>query len=173
MKQTLKPKNKNANPHRTVNKPGLIIGFFLGVYLFLFFIPMVARADTQTYLTEYNNPYKNFTYHGIPAFALSYKNGGTIVLSCNSDSMHLVFNCNDKLILIPANNNISVGDIVAYLGGGKWRYDYIIHRVIEVGYKNNKPFYITKGDNNKYIDPWIVYPYQIKYKVVGKFKTYP
>ena len=109
--------------------------------------------------------YKNFS-----RAAVAYKNTGTIIVSCGSQSMWPEFTCDDRLIMVPAKN-ISVGDVVAYLGGGRWKTDYVMHRVVSVWreYKTNRTYYVTKGDNNKYPDPWPVYDYQVKWKIVGKW----
>lgn len=110
------------------------------------------------------------TYHGNEFYnnfsraAVAYKNTGTILVSCKSQSMYPTFTCEDRLIMIPMKNP-KVGDAVAYLGRGMWKTDYVMHRIIRI----QNGTYTLKGDNNPVEDPYPVYDYQIKWQIVGKW----
>ena len=57
------------------------------------------------------------------------------------------------LEIIPDNpEEINVGDVIAYQSS----YGVIVHRVIERGEDVNGFYYIVKGDNNKFKDPFKV-----------------
>lgn len=59
--------------------------------------------------------------------------------------------------------DVAIGDIIIYK---KFSTHKTIHRVIDIRVLNKRRFYfITKGDNNEYIDEYIVYPHQIIGKV--------
>jgi len=67
---------------------------------------------------------------------------------CGSNSMSPVFSCNDKLWgYKPSSNEIGVGDIIF----SKNPSGNLIHRVI--GFTEDGK-YITKGDNNNFIDEY-------------------
>jgi signal peptidase len=65
-------------------------------------------------------------------------------------------------------NNIQVGDIIVYYGTWSDQPKNIVHRVIKVNKEDNgTTTYITKGDNNlTNPDPVIIYPNDLRYKVV-------
>lgn len=81
-----------------------------------------------------------------------------------TDSMEPKIHPGDLVIVYPSPN-VKPGDVILYrldLGGNEY---LIIHRVIDIGYdENGDLYYVTKGDNRKYPDPWRVYPEQ----VIGK-----
>ncbi|MEE9525585.1 MAG: signal peptidase I [Candidatus Woesearchaeota archaeon] len=82
----------------------------------------------------------------------------------DTHSMEPVLNSNSiSLELLPhLPSDIELGDIISYKAGSI----VIIHRVVEIG--NDGQWYaITKGDNNKEIDPDKVRFEQIKGVVVG------
>lgn len=84
-----------------------------------------------------------------------------------SGSMEPVLYRGDIVIIDtnPSTTNINVGDIVVY--DATWYPQPVIHRVIEKGYTSNGSLaYLIKGDNNKVPDQTLVYPDQIKSKVV-------
>jgi hypothetical protein len=57
------------------------------------------------------------------------------------------------LEIIPDNSEqINVGDVIAYQSS----YGVIVHRVIEKGEDSEGVYYIVKGDNNKFKDPFKV-----------------
>jgi len=92
-----------------------------------------------------------------------------------SKSMEPVLYRGDIVIIEKANfiginefntSDMEVGDIVVY--DAVWFNDGpVIHRVIgsDIDVKGNK-YYIIKGDNNHAPDPMVVYPTQIRAKVV-------
>jgi len=93
-------------------------------------------------------------------------------VSCETDSMYPVFNCNDTLITIEPRNkkDIKVGSIILFRGTKKqlelYEGDvkYIIHRVKEIDHKR---CYITKGDNNYYEDDYRPCFYDVEFIVKG------
>lgn len=73
------------------------------------------------------------------------------------------------IILVDSNvNNIEVGDIIVYYGTWTETPENIVHRVVKKEIKNGSVAYITKGDHNSAPDPVIVYPDQIRFKVISK-----
>ena len=93
-------------------------------------------------------------------------------ISCETDSMYPVFDCNDTLIVTEPRNkkDIKIGDIIWFKGTKEQLelyegdVEYIVHRVKKIDYKG---CYITKGDNNYYEDDYTPCFYDIKFKVVG------
>ncbi|ACS34628.1 Signal peptidase, peptidase S26B [Thermococcus gammatolerans EJ3] len=81
-----------------------------------------------------------------------------------TDSMKPNINPGDLVVIYPSRD-VHPGDVVLYrieLGGTEYR---IIHRVVAIRTdQEGRIYYVTKGDNRKYTDPWRVYPDQ----VVGK-----
>ena len=81
-----------------------------------------------------------------------------------TDSMEPKIHPGDLVVVSPVKD-VKPGDVILYrleLGNTEYR---IIHRVVDVKYdENGNLYYITKGDNRKYPDPWRVYPGQ----VIGK-----
>lgn len=64
----------------------------------------------------------------------------------------------NALEVYPANpDQISVGDIISY----QTPYGILIHRVIEKGRDENGIYYLVKGDNNRFPDP-----YKVRYRDV-------
>jgi len=83
-----------------------------------------------------------------------------------TDSMEPRINPGDLIVVYPAHN-VKPGDVVLYwVELGEATY-HITHRIVGVGYdESGRLYYITKGDNRKYPDPWRVYPYQVVGKVL-------
>ena len=64
----------------------------------------------------------------------------------------------NALEIYPANpESINVGDIISY----HTSYGILIHRVIEKGHDENGIYYLVKGDNNRFPDP-----YKVRYRDV-------
>jgi hypothetical protein len=68
-------------------------------------------------------------------------------------------------IVPQSENDISVGDIIAY--ESESHTGTIIHRVIEIGNDNEGTYYVLKGDNNPVPDPGKVRFSQIKRVLVA------
>ena len=87
---------------------------------------------------------------------------GSIVIKIHGESMIPTF-CDGDIVKITKAKSINVGDIICY-----WLYDennksiIIAHRVIFV----RKNYVLTKGDNNKFIDPVKV----LTSKIIGKIE---
>lgn len=114
--------------------------------------------------------------------------GSDIPLSCASHSMIPAFDCHAKLTAIRTDTkNLSIGDIIVFGYTPDMRLDestkhngisFIIHRIVDVQksivtnckhgvcWTTNKINYITKGDDNNYIDPWLVPYHNVYWKVV-------
>ncbi|WP_457743080.1 signal peptidase I [Thermococcus sp.] len=85
-----------------------------------------------------------------------------------TNSMQPTINPGDLVIVKPVNPyKLHVGDIILYevhLGNATYR---ITHRIVAIGYdQEGRLYFITKGDNRRYTDPWRVYPNQVIGKVV-------
>ncbi len=85
-----------------------------------------------------------------------------------TDSMEPHINPNDLVVTRPVpTNELHVGDVVLYrvnIGNTTYR---ITHRI--VGMKTDsggRLYYVTKGDNRNYTDPWRVYPGQVVGRVI-------
>lgn len=76
-------------------------------------------------------------------------------------SMYPLLRENDLVIIIPPRN-LQLGDIVVFKND---RNEYIIHRIIAIAScKDGGKVYITKGDNNIYIDTTISIAYRVSRK---------
>lgn len=96
-------------------------------------------------------------------------------LSCDTNSMYPI-TCHDNLTAYHVKPyNLTNGTIIWYSITPEMRLKYtdynfkgigwIMHRIVEVKGTGYNKTYITRGDNNSYNDPWIVKPYQIRFKV--------
>jgi len=88
------------------------------------------------------------------------------VILTNSMEPHI--NPNDLVVTKPVDPaQLHVGDIIMYqikIGNATYR---ITHRIIAIEHLPNGEYYfITKGDNRKYRDPWKVYPQDVVGKVI-------
>ncbi|CAD5245219.1 signal peptidase I [Thermococcus camini] len=80
-----------------------------------------------------------------------------------TDSMQPEINPNDLVVTRPVSpDELHVGDVILYrleIGNSTYK---ILHRIVEMRVDNNgSVYYLTRGDNRRYIDPWNVYPDQI------------
>ncbi|WP_297497967.1 signal peptidase I [Thermococcus sp.] len=85
-----------------------------------------------------------------------------------TDSMKPSINPGDLVITRPVDpSELHVGDVILYeihIGGNTYR---ITHRIVEIRTDpSGRYYFITKGDNRRYPDPWSVYPGQVLGKVV-------
>ncbi len=85
-----------------------------------------------------------------------------------TNSMQPTINPGDLVITRPVPpSELHVGDIILYevhLGNATYK---ITHRIVAIRTdKNGRYYFLTKGDNRKYIDPWRVYPDQVIGKVI-------
>ena len=85
-----------------------------------------------------------------------------------TDSMKPHINPGDLVITKPVDpSQLHVGDVVMYrvtIGTNEYR---ITHRIVAIKTDPDGNYYfLTKGDNRRYIDPWRVYPDQVVGKVV-------
>lgn len=112
-------------------------------------------------------------YHNFTNAAVISRNYGTFFYLCGSDSMSPTFDCADTLIITRTFGNAQVGDIIVASIQDKslWSMtaDYLFHRVIDIGYDKKGKYYITKGDNNDYIDPILTRRYNFNWKITGKW----
>jgi len=85
-----------------------------------------------------------------------------------TDSMEPNINPNDLVITMPVSQDeLRVGDVILYRVTLQNSTYMITHRI--VGIKTDPEgniYYVTKGDNRSYTDPWYVYPEQVVGKVV-------
>ncbi len=83
-----------------------------------------------------------------------------------TDSMEPHINPGDLVVVYPTHH-VKPGDVILYrldLGGARY---HITHRVVGIAHdESGRLYYVTKGDNRKYPDPWKVYPDQVVGKVV-------
>jgi len=85
-----------------------------------------------------------------------------------TDSMEPHINPNDLVITRPVNpSQLHPGDVILYrvtIGNSTFR---ITHRIVAIKTAPSGGYYfVTKGDNRKYTDPWRVYPDQVIGKVI-------
>jgi signal peptidase len=84
-----------------------------------------------------------------------------------SGSMEPVLHKGDIIFVDYNVNNIQIGDIIVYYGTWPGKPLNIVHRVIKVNQEpNGTTTYITKGDNNPDRDPVIIYPTDLRCKVI-------
>ncbi len=82
-----------------------------------------------------------------------------LILTVNGDSMYPVLKPGQKIKVIGKscfNRKIRKGDIIVFR---KFNSHFTTHRIIEILYDENKRElgYRTKGDNNGYVDEYVVY----------------
>jgi signal peptidase len=85
-----------------------------------------------------------------------------------TDSMEPHINPDDLVITRPVDpSQLHQGDVILYkieLANSTYR---ITHRIVSIKTDpSGKYYFVTKGDNRKYRDPWRVYPNQVVGKVV-------
>lgn len=85
-----------------------------------------------------------------------------------TDSMKPNINPDDMVITRPVSpEDVHVGDVILYrieIGNATYR---ITHRVVDIKTDpDGNIYYVTKGDNREYADPWRVYPSQVVGRVV-------
>ncbi|ASJ02110.1 S26 family signal peptidase [Thermococcus profundus] len=85
-----------------------------------------------------------------------------------TDSMKPTINPGDLVVTRPVSpDELHVGDIILYrvtVGDSTYR---ITHRIVDVRTdEDGNLYYVTRGDNRKYADPWRVYPDQVVGRVV-------
>lgn len=76
---------------------------------------------------------------------------------------------NDTIVATDNFNELKVGDIIWFKNNHKDIYpglDFIFHRIIEI----EQDGYLTKGDNNECVDPFLVKKDEVVFKIVGKLK---
>ena len=86
-------------------------------------------------------------------------------LAIGSNSMAKIINKGDIVIIDKKNDNIDIGDVIAFEQGGR----IIVHRVINILDYDGK-LYVTKGDSNKDPDDWTVSDKNLTGKVISKIK---
>lgn len=91
-------------------------------------------------------------------------NGASLSRYAETGSMKPTFdeNSNGIRIVPKTENDIEVGDIIAYSRGE----NLIVHRVIEKGTDSNGVYFIPKGDNNSISDGKVRFK-DIKYLTIG------
>ena len=84
-----------------------------------------------------------------------------------TDSMEPHINSNDLIVTAPVSgNDLRTGEVIMYhvtLGNSTYQ---IVHRIVGVQSGSSGVYYVTRGDNRNYTDPWKVYPDQVVGKVV-------
>ncbi|WP_048150363.1 signal peptidase I [Thermococcus sp. AM4] len=83
-----------------------------------------------------------------------------------TDSMEPKIHPGDLVVVYPSKD-VQPGDVILYrieIGGTEYR---IIHRVVAIRTdQEGRIYYVTKGDNRRYVDPWRVYPDQVLGKLL-------
>lgn len=92
----------------------------------------------------------------IIAFALGYR--GFIIAS---NSMSPTLERGDLILIDTKENTVEDGDIIIFIVEN----NIVTHRVIEHYELDGKTYYLTKGDANNAVDPWILHNEQI----IGKY----
>ena len=103
---------------------------------------------------------KNLENHNVFRIILEeLNNGKETYFSVHGNSMYPTIKDGENVKIIKYQN-IKIGDIIAYYLENNSECKIIVHRVIFLRTK----YVLTKGDNNKYIDPLRV-PYE---NILGK-----
>lgn len=87
---------------------------------------------------------------------------GKCMIRISGDSMVPSYSHNQS-ILIKKSNSYNIGDVVVIKRVNR----FIVHRIIDVMVMGDKKFYLTKGDNNTFVDRWFR-KNEIVAKVVGE-----
>jgi len=128
---------------------------------------------TQPYSTNTNelkSPYDHIKEEEIDVMVdkvvLNIKNA-TWAKFTDTNSMDPVIDkgANSIELLPKLENEIHIGDIISYKA--EFTEGYVIHRVVDIRKDEEGTYYITKGDNNKNIDPNKVRFEQIRGLVVA------
>ncbi len=85
-----------------------------------------------------------------------------------TDSMKPHINPGDLVVTRPVPpSELHVGDVILYkleVGNATYR---IVHRIVAIRTDDaGRLYFVTKGDNRRYPDPWRVYPEQVIGKVI-------
>ncbi len=91
--------------------------------------------------------------------------GRITAMAIGSGSMTGAINKGDVAILDKKAQKYKVGDIIAFEMNGA----IIIHRIVDIN-RGDRMYYITKGDANRGVDSWKVYPELIKGKCIFTVK---
>jgi signal peptidase I len=99
--------------------------------------------------------------------------GCSYYVSCETNSMHPTFDCDDTLLAVypSSKRDVEPGDIIWFASPRDYRESYqdkkvvyTVHRITRMDYKG---CYVTKGDNNQLEDVYHPCFYDIKFKIVG------
>jgi len=154
----------------------LIISFFATV----FFLCGYAYRGAETHCTENTFPFMpgnkslaspkdRISYKQIHVYddevVLDIKNVSWAVYLDSKSMLPLISHTANGLYLTPTHpTDIQIGDIVSYDDGSDVN---VGHRVINILYEDDELLYITKGDNNPYVDPKPVSFEQIDRVLIG------
>jgi len=103
-----------------------------------------------------------------PNILLINKNSRPYMIK-SAESMWPTILDNDTIVVTDNFNEVKIGDIIWFVNRHKDilpDYDMIFHRVVDVFDGG----YLTKGDNNDCVDPFIVRKEDVRFKVIGKLK---
>ncbi len=149
----------------------IVLAFLIGIFIAPYFNAISFNTNQKPFLTfngERNSPQDRISREQI------YASENKIVLDLKDAYIASFADTNsmDPLLDKGANgievkplseNDISIGDIVAYNDG----YNSIIHRVIAKGKDEEGTYFMIKGDNSTISDPDLVRFDQIKYVLIG------
>ena len=65
-------------------------------------------------------------------------------------------------------DDYQVGDIIVYKANFDEKSGLVVHRIVKI---NPDGTYVTKGDNNNFIDPWVAQPDNIRGEVIWVFPS--
>lgn len=84
--------------------------------------------------------------------------------TASGSMLPLLYNGSKTIIIRPLEEDIMVGDIVVYKDNDGTN---IIHRLVNKGYDEKGTYYMTKGDNNPSLDPYLIRYENIEGVVIG------
>ena len=143
---------------------------FTNTVLFLLFTLMIVNTRMELTKPLRLRGISKREVMGILAYMLSL----TIILSfiatetrpyvIVSGSMEPTISLGDIAIVKKIRNasQVGLGDIIAF----KFGDEVVMHRIVAIEQESNIPVFVTKGDANRDIDPWVVEPDKIIGKVV-------
>ncbi len=150
-----------------MDKGSIVFNILVTITLVVIVATLVVALDTPQ---EKTSPYDRIREDQIHV----YKDKIVIDISdaswasytdTNSMDPILDFGANGLELIPESEDNLFVGDIVAY--ESKITSDLIVHRIIEIKYDDEGKYFVLKGDNNKTSDPEKVRFSQIKYVLIG------
>ena len=127
----------------------VIIGNGINNYLSTPNCWVIPEQDLKT--TEWKEP----SSENIPELKTEFKEINSMIFATFGKSMLPTIN-EAEYCSCTKQNNYYKGDIISFYWENNNEVIYVSHRIIDIGEDDYGKYYLTRGDNNKYIDQVIL-----------------